>query len=89
MIEADRALLRALRDAGVTLTVDGDRLKYRAPKGTLTADLREALTEVKPTVLYEYHERAGILEYDGRLPRRAAEERAACLVLNGGGEGRT
>jgi hypothetical protein len=83
MTHRERELLQKLHDAGVVLTVDGDHLKYRAPAGTMTGALRDALAELKPTVLYEYHERAGILEYDARLPRGDAEARAAA-ILHGG-----
>lgn len=84
MTHRERDILQAAHDAGVTLTVDGDRLRYRAPAGAITPDLRADLQELKPTVLYEYHERAGILEYDARLPRAEAEARAADMVLAGG-----
>jgi len=53
-----RVILQAAHDAGVTLTIDGDRLKYRAPAGTLTPDLRAALKVIMTDLLYVYHERA-------------------------------
>jgi len=81
MTHRERDILQAAHDAGVTLTVDGDRLRYRAPAGAITPDLRADLQELKPTLLYEYHERAGILAYDARLPRAEAEARAADMVL--------
>jgi len=81
MTHRERDILQAAHDAGVTLTVDGDRLRYRAPAGAITPDLRADLQELKPSLLYEYHERAGILEYDARLPRAEAEARAADMVL--------
>ena len=84
MTHRERDLLQRLHEAGIILTVDGDRLKYKAPVGALTDELREALRELKPTVLYEYHERAGILLYDARLPRETAEARASTEVLHGG-----
>jgi hypothetical protein len=73
-------LLQRLHDAGVTLTVDEDRLRYRAPAGALTPELRAAVEELKPDLLYEFQERAGILEYDAGLPRAEAEARAADIV---------
>jgi hypothetical protein len=45
----------------------------------MTPELLAALAEVKPDLLYEYHERAGILEYDARLTREEAESRAATM----------
>ena len=81
MTQCERETLQRLHDAGVILTVDGDRLRYRAPAGALTLELRSALEELKPDLVYEYQERAGILEYDARLPRPEAEARAASMVL--------
>jgi hypothetical protein len=37
-------LLTTLTTAGVTLTLHGDRVTYRAPKGAMTPDLKAALT---------------------------------------------
>jgi hypothetical protein len=79
MTHRDRELLQRLHDAGVVLRVDGDQLCYRAPAGAMTPELLAALAEVKPDLLYEYHERAGILEYDARLTRDEAESRAATM----------
>jgi hypothetical protein len=45
------ALLADLRQRGIELTVDGDQLHYRAPKGVLTSTLREALIEQKTAIL--------------------------------------
>jgi hypothetical protein len=81
MTHRERETLQAAHDAGIVLTVDGDRLRFRAPAGALTPELRAALEELKPELLYEYHERAGILEYDARLPRDEAEAAAALAVL--------
>ena len=77
MIRTQRDILQRLHDAGVTLTIEGDRLRYRAPAGAMTPDLRADLAAWKPDLVYEYHERAGILEYDAHLPRTEAEKRAA------------
>ena len=81
MTNRDRQLLRRAHDAGVVLSVDGDRVKYRAPMSAMTEDLRNALRELKPTLVYEYHERAGILEYHANMPRFEAEAKAAETVL--------
>lgn len=80
MTDRERRILQAAHDAGVTLIVGRDRLRYRAPAGAITPELRNALRELKPTVLYEYHERAGILEYDARLSRAEAESKAGCVL---------
>ena len=76
-------LLQSCAAAGVTLRIEDNALRYRAPKGALTPELRAALEDWKPDLVYEYNERAGILEYDARLPRDEAEARAADMVLAG------
>ncbi len=80
MTKRDRELLEQLHNAGVILTVAGHRLKYKAPAGAVTPELRAAMIELKPDLVYEYHERAGILEYDARLPKEKAEARAANVL---------
>ena len=44
-------LLATLARRRVTLTLDGDRLKYRAPTGALTADLLEAILKHRQTII--------------------------------------
>ena len=44
-------LLSALRARGVTLAVDGDRLKVTAPRGALTPELQAELAARKPQIL--------------------------------------
>ena len=44
-------ILGELRQRGVILEPHGDRLRYRAPRGMLTPDLREALLENKIEIL--------------------------------------
>ena len=83
MTKQDRELLERLHNAGVVLTVDGDRLKYKAPAGAITPQLRAAIIELKPDLVYEYHERAGILIYDARMPKDKAEAIAANILKGG------
>lgn len=45
------ALVDTLRDAGIRLTVTGDRLHVEAPRGRYTPDLRARLIEHKATLL--------------------------------------
>jgi hypothetical protein len=45
------ALLAELRARGVVLAPAGDRLRYRAPRGTLTPDLRQQLLSQKAELL--------------------------------------
>jgi len=44
-------LLESLRSRGVILSADGDQIKYRAPRGTMTPDLRQALADRKGELL--------------------------------------
>jgi len=44
-------VLAVLKSRGVVLEPQGDKLHYRAPKGVLTPDLRQALAENKAEVL--------------------------------------
>jgi len=44
-------LLKALRDRGVSLVVDGSQLRYRAPRGAFTDELRAAIAQHRPEVL--------------------------------------
>ena len=49
-----------LRRLGVVLEVAGEKLLYRARKGVLTPDLRQAMSDNKPEIIES-------LKYDGRL----------------------
>jgi len=80
MNHKQRNLIQRIHDAGINLKIDGDHLTYRGPKGALTPELRAALAEWKPDLLYEYHERAGILQYDANMPRAEAEAKAGDLI---------
>ncbi len=84
MTHNDRDRLQRLHDAGVILTVEGNSLRYRAPAGAITPELRATMEALKPDLLYEYHERAGILEYDASLPRIEAEARALDCIVGAG-----
>lgn len=86
MTHRDRQLIQRVHDAGIILKVDGDHLRYRAPAGAMTPDLRAVLVEWKPNLLHEYHERAGILEYDAHLPRDEAEHVARGTTMATGHE---
>jgi hypothetical protein len=45
------ALLGELRNRGVHLSVEGDALRYRGPRGALTPELREAVAANKPELV--------------------------------------
>jgi len=83
-------LVRAAVEAGIRITIDGDNLVLSAPRQPdtrLVQDLKAAKAEV---LLYLRHlvewaeddwnalydERAGIMEFDGDLPRADVEARA-------------
>ena len=86
MNHPEHDLLQRLHDARVILTIEGNRLHYRCPAGAMTPDLRAAMANWKPDLLYKYHERAGILEYDANLPRDEAEHVASGATLATGPE---
>jgi hypothetical protein len=73
-------LFTALDAAGVALRIEGGAIRYTAPRGAMTAELRAALVEHKPDLLHDYEERAAIREYDGNMPRAEAERLAAADV---------
>lgn len=87
------ALLEELREAGVRLSVRGDKLRLESKPGAVTADLRERLANAKPELVAvlrtaEMATRARLLrlaEADG-LPldlvqRLPLEDGAACVGL--------
>jgi amino acid adenylation domain-containing protein/non-ribosomal peptide synthase protein (TIGR01720 family) len=45
------AFLEHLRSQGVAFRVEGDLLRYRAPRGTLTQDLLDQIRDLKPELL--------------------------------------
>lgn len=45
-------LLTELESQGVKITAEGDRLKIKAPRGTLTQELRDRLAAEKREILY-------------------------------------
>ena len=55
--------LAELERLGVVLEPNGDKLRYRAPQGALTSELREAMEENKAEILSTLR-RVG----DGQLP---------------------
>jgi hypothetical protein len=46
-----RELVNELRASGVHLAVDGDKLRYRAPKGVLTEELKQRLAIQKAEII--------------------------------------
>lgn len=61
-------LLTELQQRGVNLTVDGDNLRYVAPKGALTDELRQAIKDHKAELLE-------LLQADAVPPKAAATDR--------------
>jgi hypothetical protein len=56
-------LLERARALGIVLTVSGDKLRYEAPSGRMTSELRDALSAHKAAIL-------GLLEAESRSARR-------------------
>ena len=57
-------LLADLRQRGLELRADGEHLRYRAPGGVLTPELRRALVEHKPDLLAELAAEAARAEWE-------------------------
>ena len=73
------ALLRLLRESGIALRLDVDRLSVDVTAGNVTPAMHEALRhhqEALLTMLEWYEERAGMLEYEAGLSRTEAEREA-------------
>ncbi len=49
-------LIRSMREQGIKLSANGDRLHVEAPKGTVTAEIRDLLMTRKPDILAELRE---------------------------------
>ena len=64
-------IARAAR-AGVSLSLDSGRLRYRAPAGALTPDLRAAITEHKSALIHILSTSPGNPEYGVALAGVAA-----------------
>src|SRR5215468_1210966 len=88
-IMSPQTLLSRLRAAGVEVVANGDRLRWRAPTGTLTAADRLALQEHKPAILQLLA--SGSSTKDGTVPRSTApvfldlETRSLCDLKGAGG----
>jgi amino acid adenylation domain-containing protein len=54
---AAQALLDSLVERGVEIWAEGDRLRYRAPEGILTSELRAQLREHRDEILASWRER--------------------------------
>lgn len=61
------ALLDKLRQLNVKVTLNGDKLRLDAPKGVLTPELKEAVSQQKPALiaLLEAQEAKRLLETQG------------------------
>jgi len=55
------ALLETLHKKGVSLAIQGDRLRVDAPAGTLTPELRDALSQYKTSLMTLLSKRRGEL----------------------------
>ena len=68
------AILAELRERGIELVAEGNQLRYRAPRGALTPDLREAMRQFKPGLLAVLTGRVPCLAPTEPLPDFKAEE---------------
>lgn len=81
-------IVQSFHDRGITLYLDGERLRYRAKRGTLTAEDKARIRAHKAAILQAlsagkleaFLERAAIMEFDANLPRQEAEYRAFRLT---------
>src|SRR5215210_3176050 len=71
------ALLALLHDRGIRLRAEGGQLRFEAPKGALTKELRDAVVAQKPELL-ELLTRSGSIAArptGGELPLSFAQQR--------------
>jgi hypothetical protein len=88
------AILDDLHRRGVRLWIKGEKLRWRAPEGVVTAADLSALREHKAEAMAiireqdadRIEERAGIIEFDAHLSRREAERRARNEQQSDGGD---
>lgn len=74
-------LLTRLRGMGVQVWADGDMLRFRAPKGLVTPELKEEMRRYKPDLLELLERRLSTVELYGLLLRPCTE----CAHLGPGG----
>lgn len=70
------ALIRQCRDAGIQLQARGDRLHVKAPAGSVTPELRQALTDHKAELLTLHaisSPAAFAGRHDGHTPQRGRQ----------------
>ena len=75
------ALLHRLNEAGVMLWWDGQALRYRAPRGVLTPELREDMREERGALIVAAQARGGVLlpEDQRSWPASLREEHRALV----------
>ncbi len=86
------AILDGLHRRGVRLWINGEKLRWRAPEGVVTAADLSALREHKAEAMAiireqdadRIEERAAIIQFDAYYSRREAERRARNEQHNGG-----
>ncbi len=77
-------LLAELLRADVHLWIEGDRLRYRAPKGVLTSTLRNQLSQQKEEIIALLQLQSSVQEHNSPLPKivPAPEQRYQPFPLN-------
>ena len=73
-------LLLALRECGAAVSVDGDELVVRAPRGALSPDLRVAVARLKPALMAELQNRDSSDNIDA-LTKRAGQQASTPTCL--------
>ena len=66
-------LLQEARRRGIILEADGESIRYRAPRGSLTADLHEAMRARKAELLQALTVPARVRGTDRIIPRAVSE----------------
>ena len=75
------AILEEAKQLGIVLEAQGNHLRFRAPKGTLTPELREALARHKGEILAVLQSRQPATGY-GLCP--GPQKCAGCYAIPGG-----
>ena len=77
------SLIEQLNQMGVTLFPEGDRLKYRAPKGVLTADLLKTLFDRKHEILASFNVRLVLARVRGEETLAMSDQAETCFHCQG------
>jgi hypothetical protein len=76
-------LIEQLNQMGVTLFPEGDKLRYRAPKGVLTADLLRTLSDRKHEILALFNIRLVLARVRGQDTLAMSDQAETCFHCQG------